>query len=149
LRALLQRVKQASVEIDQSKIASIGEGLLVFLGVEENDTPEDFEFLLKKIPSLRIFSDAEGKMNRSVQEVNGKILVVSQFTLLADTTKGNRPSFFRAAKPEKAQLTYQKFILKLREQGLVVQEGKFGADMQVSLLNDGPVTILLDSREPR
>ncbi len=149
MRALLQRVKQASVEIDQTRIASIGEGLLVFLGVEENDTPEDFDFLLKKIPGLRIFSDTEGKMNRSVQEVNGSILVVSQFTLFADTTKGNRPSFFRAAKPEKAQLTYQKFILKLREQGLVVQEGKFGADMQVSLLNDGPVTIFLDSREPR
>lgn len=147
MRALLQRVKSASVEVDQIRIASIGPGLLVFLGVEERDGPADLEFLLKKVPSLRIFADAEGKMNRSVQEVNGSLLVVSQFTLYADCSKGNRPSFFQAAKPEKAQLTYQKFILKLRELGLVVQEGKFGADMAVTILNDGPVTILLDSKE--
>ncbi len=143
----MQRVKQASVEVDQIKIASIHSGLLIFLGVEEGDGPEDLEYLLKKIPNLRIFPDAEGKMNRSVQEANGNLLVVSQFTLYADCSKGNRPSFFRAAKPEKAQLTYQRLILKLRELGLVVQEGRFGADMQVSLVNDGPVTILLDSKE--
>lgn len=149
MRALLQRVSQASVTVDGAVTGAIGPGLLVFLGVAEEDGAADLELLLKKIPSLRIFPDTEGKMNLSVQESGGGLLVVSQFTLIADTAKGNRPSFFRAAKPAKAQGMYEDFVSRLRANGLKVETGRFGADMKVSLLNDGPVTILLDTKEPR
>lgn len=149
MRAVLQRVAEASVTIDGEVVGQIGPGLLVLLGVAEEDAPEDLEYLLKKVPSLRIFPDAEGKMNLSVVDAKGAVLVVSQFTLIADTAKGNRPSFFRAAKPERAIPAYEEFVSRLRATGLPVETGRFGADMKVRLLNDGPVTILLDSREAR
>lgn len=129
------------------EIGAIGPGLLVFLGIAEEDGPEDLEHLLKKIPALRIFEDDAGKMNLSLVDKGGSILVISQFTLIADTAKGNRPSFFRAAKPEKAEGMYKEFVARLRVAGMKVQTGRFGADMKVRLLNDGPVTILLDTRE--
>jgi D-tyrosyl-tRNA(Tyr) deacylase len=147
LRALLQRVSEASVEIGGETVGAIGPGLLVFLGVAEEDEAADLEQLLKKIPSLRIFPDEAGKMNLSLSEAGGALLVISQFTLIADTTKGNRPSFFRAAKPAKAEAMYREFLASLKIGGLKVQSGRFGADMKVRLLNDGPVTILLDTRE--
>lgn len=147
MRALLQRVSEASVAVDGDTIGSIGPGLLIFLGIAEEDGPEDLDQLLKKIPALRIFEDGEGKMNLSLADKGGALLVISQFTLLADTTKGNRPSFFRAAKPEKAEGLYKEFVARLRVSGVKVQTGRFGADMKVGLLNDGPVTILLDTRE--
>lgn len=147
MRALLQRVSEASVAVSGDTIGSIGQGLLVFLGIAEEDGPEDLEHLLKKIPALRIFEDENGKMNLSLADKGGSLLVISQFTLIADTTKGNRPSFFRAAKPEKAEGLYKEFVARLRVSGMKVQTGRFGADMKVRLLNDGPVTILLDTRE--
>ncbi len=147
LRALLQRVAEASVAVEGSVVGSIQKGILVFLGVAAEDKPEDLEYLLKKIPALRIFPDTAGKMNLAVGESGGALLVVSQFTLLADTTKGNRPSFVPAAEPQKAKATYEMFLSRLRATGLKVECGVFGADMQVHLLNDGPVTIFLDSRE--
>jgi D-tyrosyl-tRNA(Tyr) deacylase len=127
---------------------SIGKGLLVFLAVEEADTPEDIEWLSGKLVRLRIFSDPEGLMNLSLQEVQGDILVVSQFTLFASTKKGNRPSYTRSARPEIAIPLYDQFIQNLSQDlGRPVQTGEFGADMQVSLLNDGPVTIIIDSKQ--
>lgn len=133
--------------VGENTIGSIGPGLLIFLGVADTDERADLDYLLKKIPALRIFEDEGGKMNRSVSETGGSLLVISQFTLYADNSKGNRPSFFRAAKSEKANLMYEQFKANLREAGLRVEAGKFGAEMKVKLLNDGPVTILLDSRE--
>lgn len=147
MRALIQRVSHASVMIENEMVGSIDRGILVFLGVAEEDSEEDLNYLLKKIPSLRIFADAEGKMNLSVLDIQGEVLIVSQFTLIADTAKGNRPSFFRAAKPEKANFFYEDFLVKMKNLGLKIQNGKFGADMKISLLNDGPVTILIDSKE--
>ncbi len=147
MRALIQRVLQASVTIDGLEKSSIGTGLLVLLGIEEADDAMDGDWIAKKIAAMRIFSDAEGRMNRSVQEINGELVVVSQFTLFASTKKGNRPSFIRAAKPEMAIPLYEQFVETLhRESGCPVQTGEFGADMKVSLLNDGPVTIWLDSK---
>lgn len=140
-------MSEASVAIAGETVGAIGNGLVVFLGVAEEDGPEDLEILLRKVPAIRIFTDEEGKMNRSVQEAGGGLLVISQFTLLADNSKGNRPSFFRAGKPEKAEALYKEFVSRLRVAGHKVQTGRFGADMQVRLLNDGPVTILLDTRE--
>ncbi|MGB9601618.1 MAG: D-aminoacyl-tRNA deacylase [Verrucomicrobiia bacterium] len=147
MRAVIQRVSESSVTINGEKKASIGKGLLVLLAIEEADTEQDIEWLAGKIVRLRIFSDPQGLMNLSVQDIGGDILVVSQFTLFASTKKGNRPSFIRAAKPEFAIPMYEKFLKKLAaELGKPVQCGEFGADMKVSLINDGPVTILIDSK---
>ena len=148
MRAVIQRVSQCSVSIAGAVRGSIGKGLLVFLAVEEADTPEDIEWLSGKLVRLRIFSDPEGLMNLSLQEVQGDILVVSQFTLFASTKKGNRPSYTRSARPEIAIPLYDQFIQNLSQDlGRPVQTGEFGADMQVSLLNDGPVTIIIDSKQ--
>ena len=147
MRALLQRVQTASVTIDSELRSSIGPGLLVLLGIEEADTPEDIDWLTGKIVRLRVFPDESGVMNRSVQEAGGDVLVVSQFTLHASTKKGNRPSYIKAARPETAIPLYQNFVAKLQEQlGKKVGTGEFGADMKVTLINDGPVTIWIDSK---
>jgi len=147
MRAVVQRVSQASVTIDQAETASIGQGLLVLVGIEESDGDEDVAWLAGKIARLRVFNDANGVMNLSVQEIRGELLVVSQFTLHASTRKGNRPSYIRAARPEIAVPMYEKFLSALeRETALPVQRGKFGADMKVALVNDGPVTIWMDSK---
>lgn len=147
MRAVIQRVQQASVTIDFSVRASIGLGLLVFVGIEEADTAEDIEWLSGKIVRLRLFPDQDGVMNRSIQEAWGDILVVSQFTLHASTKKGNRPSYIRAARPETAVPLYEQFVSKLEQQlGKRVPTGEFGADMKVALINDGPVTIWIDSK---
>lgn len=147
MRVVIQRVSEASVVIDQIAKARIGAGLLILLGVEEADLDEDVEWLCKKIIQLRIFNDEAGVMNLSVADIGGALLVVSQFTLHASTKKGNRPSYIRAARPETAIPRYEQFVASLREtSGLDVQTGEFGADMKVSLLNDGPVTILIDSK---
>ncbi|MEQ1747997.1 MAG: D-aminoacyl-tRNA deacylase [Prosthecobacter sp.] len=145
MRALIQRSKQASVTIAGEITGSISHGLVVLLGVEHEDTAEDAEWLAGKIAQMRIFSDAEGKMNLGVKEVGGSVLVVSQFTLHASTKKGNRPGFTRAARPEQAIPLYEHFITLLATE-VPVKRGVFGADMQVSLINDGPVTIWMDSR---
>lgn len=147
MRALLQRVKEASVSVAGEIKGQIGAGLLVFLGVEETDTPADIEWLSAKISRLRIFSDEDGQMNRSVMDTGGGLLVISQFTLFASTKKGNRPGFTRAAKPPKAIPLYEAFVARLAEEtGVAVATGEFGADMQVQLLNDGPVTIWIDTQ---
>lgn len=147
MRALIQRVNEASVTVEGETIASIGKGLLVFLGISGHDTEEDIEYLSKKIAGLRIFSDDEGKMNLNVAEVHGSILLVSQFTLFASTKKGNRPSFIDAAPPEIAVPLYEQAIVQLEQAaGVPLKTGKFGADMKVALQNDGPVTLWIDSR---
>ncbi|NCC75343.1 MAG: D-tyrosyl-tRNA(Tyr) deacylase [Clostridia bacterium] len=147
MRALLQRVRSASVEIEGERTALIGPGLLVFLGVTHDDGPDDLAWLAGKVSRLRIFEDENGKMNRSVTESGGAVLVVSQFTLYADTRRGNRPGFDQAARPDLANSLYEDFCTTLRALGLMVATGQFAADMLVSLQNDGPVTILLDSAE--
>ncbi len=144
MKALLQRVSEASVEIDGRVVGAIGKGLLVLLGVEAADGAAQADRLARKVAALRIFEDQAGKMNLSVREVGGSLLVVSQFTLLADLRKGNRPSFIAAALPAVAAPVYEHFCANLRAQGLVVATGRFGARMAVRLINDGPVTIWLD-----
>ena len=147
MRAVLQRVSSASVTIAGTTKARIAAGLLVLVAVEDADTLEDIEWLAGKIVRLRVFSDEQGLMNRSLQEAQGELLVVSQFTLFASTKKGNRPSYLRSARPEVAVPLYEKFVVRLAmELGRPVQTGEFGADMQVVLVNDGPVTILIDSK---
>jgi D-aminoacyl-tRNA deacylase len=147
MRAVIQRVSEAKVTIGGNLKGAIQAGLLVLLAIEETDTAEDTEWLSGKIVRLRIFNDENGLMNRSVQEVNGEILLVSQFTLFASTKKGNRPSFLRSAKPEIAIPVLEQFISRLTNDfGKPIQTGEFGADMQVSLLNDGPMTIIIDSK---
>jgi D-tyrosyl-tRNA(Tyr) deacylase len=147
MRAVIQRVTQASVTIRGQTKASIARGLMVLLAVEETDTPEDIEWLSGKIIRLRVFNDEQGVMNRSVQEADGEILLVSQFTLFASTKKGNRPSYSRSAKPEIAVPLYERFIARLTQDfGKPIPTGEFGADMQVALTNDGPVTIIIDSK---
>ena len=147
MRIVIQRVSEASVTVNEKTVGEIGPGLLVFLGIEDEDTNEDIEWLCQKVAKMRIFNDEEGKINLSVKDVGGELLVVSQFTLHASVKKGNRPSFIRAARPEFAIPMYEKFI-KLLEitAGRDVQTGEFGAEMKVRLLNDGPVTITIDSK---
>ena len=145
MRAVVQRVKYASVTIDGEVTAKIDKGFLVLLGVHEDDSENDAEYLAKKCSGMRIFEDDEEKMNLSVKDVGGSFLVVSNFTLYADCKKGNRPSFVNAARPEKAILLYEKFVSCVRENGIECQTGEFGADMKVELLNDGPVTIVIES----
>jgi len=145
VKAVVQRVSEARVEIDGELVGAIGRGLLVLLGVEAGDGAAAADLLARKIAALRIFEDEAGKMNRPVLEVGGSLLVVSQFTLLADLRKGNRPSFIAAALPAQAEPLYERFCASLRAQGLAVATGRFGARMAVRLVNDGPVTIWLDS----
>ena len=147
MRAVIQRVARASVTIAGAVRGAIGRGLLVLVGCEPGDTVEDLEWLSGKIVRLRVFNDDEGLMNRSVQEVGGEVLVVSQFTLFASTKKGNRPSYSGAARPELAVPLYEAFVNRLTaDLGRAVQTGEFGADMEVMLVNDGPVTICMDTR---
>ena len=145
MKAVVQRTARASVSIDGNTVGRIDRGLLVLLGIEPDDGEADIEYMVKKCSGLRIFEDENGKMNLSVQDVGGSILLVSQFTLLGDARKGNRPSFTGAAVPEKAIPIYERVISELAKR-LPVQTGVFGADMQVELVNDGPVTMLLDSK---
>jgi D-tyrosyl-tRNA(Tyr) deacylase len=147
MRAVVQRVSRARVDVDGTSVGEVGKGLLVFLGVGHGDSEKDAEFLANKIAHLRIFSDEQGLMNRSVIEVGGGVLVVSQFTLWGDCQKGRRPSFIRAAPPEKAKTLYEDFIRHLRGKGLVVGTGEFQEMMEVHLVNDGPVTMLLDTEK--
>lgn len=146
MRLVLQRVKEARVLADGDVLGGINLGLLIFLGVEHNDELEDVSWLVKKVLGIRIFSDGDGKMNCSLNQVNASVLVVSQFTLHASIKKGNRPSFLAAAEPVKANEMYEKFIFGIKNEGIHVESGKFGANMQVELVNDGPVTILMDSK---
>ena len=147
MKALLQRVSKSSVTIDEKIVASIQNGIVVLLGIEESDTNEDIEWLSLKIVNLRIFDDTNGVMNLSVKEISGELIVVSQFTLHASTKKGNRPSYIKAAKPEIAIPLYEKFIHQITlDLGKNIQTGQFGADMKVALINDGPVTILIDTK---
>ncbi len=148
MKAVIQRVKYASVKVDGEIIGAIDNGFLVLLGVSETDTKEDAEILARKTASLRIFQDDDGKMNKSLLDLSYGALVISQFTLLADTKKGNRPSFIHAAKPELAIPLYELFVDELKKNGVTeVAHGEFGADMKVELLNDGPVTIIYDTEQ--
>lgn len=144
--AVIQRVKKASVEVDDTTVGSIGPGLLVLLGVAEADSEADINYVADKVVNLRIFADDAGKMNLSVLNTGGSVLVVSQFTLLGDCRKGRRPSFVAAAGPEKAESFYLKFVEKVREKGVSAETGQFQAMMDVSLVNDGPVTLIIESR---
>jgi D-tyrosyl-tRNA(Tyr) deacylase len=147
MRAVIQRVSEASVVIEKQKVADINQGLLIFLGVEIEDEKEDALWLANKIVQLRIFQDEKGVMNKSITDMDGKVIVVSQFTLHAKTKKGNRPSYIKAARPEQAIPLYEQFKKDLSVAiGRQVQSGKFGADMKVSLINDGPVTIIIDTK---
>jgi len=147
MKAVIQRVSQASVTINNEKIADINLGLLILVGIEDADTTEDIDWLTAKISQLRIFNDENEVMNKSVQDVNGDIIVVSQFTLHASTKKGNRPSYLKASKPDIAIPLYEAFINSMEKSiGKKVQTGQFGADMKVSLINDGPVTIIIDTK---
>ena len=146
MRVVLQRVSHASVTVEEKVIGKIQRGFLLLVGVTHDDAKEDMEYLVRKIVQMRIFEDEEGKLNRSIQDISGEILSVSQFTLYADTKKGNRPSFSKAAPGDVALEMFEHFNGLLRDTGILVETGQFGADMKVELLNDGPVTILLDSK---
>jgi D-tyrosyl-tRNA(Tyr) deacylase len=148
MRAVIQRVKKSSVKAGNEIVGQIGKGLLVLLGVARDDTAKDADYLANKIINLRIFEDPDGKMNRSLLEAGGELLVVSQFTLLADCRKGRRPSFIEAAEPQKATDLYETFVDRVREKGVKVQTGRFRAMMEVALINDGPVTVIIESRAP-
>jgi D-tyrosyl-tRNA(Tyr) deacylase len=147
MRAVIQRVSQASVVVAEETVGAIDQGLMVLLGVAQEDTSKDAVYLADKTAGLRIFEDDDGKMNRSVKDIGGSILVVSQFTLLGDCRKGRRPGFSDAAPPELADALYQEYVDALRNRGIKVATGVFRANMQVALVNDGPVTIMLDSRK--
>jgi len=147
MKAVLQRVSKASVKVDSEVVGSIDGGFLVFLGVGKEDTREDIDFLVRKIVGMRVFSDEDGKFNLSVKDTGGSLLVVSQFTLFANTKKGNRPSFIDAAPPEMAEKMYEEFCSACEAEGVKVEKGVFAAMMEVELVNDGPVTVCLDSKE--
>ena len=146
MRAVVQRVERASVSVEGEIRGQIGAGFLVLIGVEEGDGDADFRYIAEKVPNLRVFEDEQGKMNRSLLDVGGELLAVSQFTLLGDARGGRRPSFITAARPETADPMYERLVADWRARGIRVETGVFGAHMKVSLVNDGPVTILLDSR---
>ncbi|KOY71342.1 D-aminoacyl-tRNA deacylase [Apilactobacillus kunkeei] len=145
MRVVLQRVSHASVSIDKKQVGKINQGFLLLVGIKDGDTKDDIDYLVRKISNLRIFADEDGKTNLSLQSINGEILSVSQFTLYADTKKGNRPSFTKAGKPDFASDMYDQFNQSLRDAGNHVETGRFGADMQVDLQNDGPFTIIFDT----
>jgi D-tyrosyl-tRNA(Tyr) deacylase len=145
MRAVIQRVKEAEVRVDDSITGKIDHGLLVFLGVAEDDTDKDLNYLIDKSVNLRIFQDKQGKMNLSLKDIEGEMLVISQFTIMGDARKGRRPSFTGAGNPAKAEAYYKEFIEKIRSTDIKVESGIFAADMDIELINDGPVTILLDS----
>lgn len=147
MRAVIQRIKRASVRVEGQIVGKADQGLLVLIAVTQTDTEKDMQYLVDKTIGLRIFEDEEGKMNRSVHDIGGEILVVSQFTLYGDVRKGRRPSFTKSAPPEMADQLYLDYVQKLMDAGLSVEKGIFGADMEVELVNDGPVTILLDSEK--
>lgn len=146
MKAVIQRVSEASVKVDGIIVGQIAAGLLLLIGIDEQDTNSDADWLVQKVLNLRIFGDDEGKLNLSVLDISGEILCISQFTLIADYKKGNRPSFFKAAKPDKAIPLFEYFKEKIAASGLKTESGIFGADMKVSLINDGPVTIVMDSQ---
>ena len=148
MKVVIQRVSEAKVEIDNKEVAAISNGYLLLLGINAEDIEEDVDWLVPKIVKLRIFSDEQGMMNKNIQEIDGNIIVVSQFTLFASTKKGNRPSFLQSARPDIAIPLYEQFKAKIeKELGKTIQSGIFGADMKVSLTNDGPVTIIIDSKD--
>ncbi len=144
MKLVVQRVKDAKVEVKETIVGQIKKGYLVLLGVTHEDTKENADFLAKKLCNLRVFKDENGKMNLNIKQVEGELLIVSQFTLYGDCTEGNRPSFINAAKPDRANELYEYFCSKCKENGINVEKGIFGADMKVSLINDGPVTIILE-----
>lgn len=145
MKIVIQRVANAIVKIEEKTVGEIQKGFLVLLGIKQGDTTELADILVKKLCNLRVFEDENNKMNLSIKDINGKLLIVSQFTLYADCKKGNRPSFIEAARPEEAEPLYEYFKQGCRKEGIEVQSGKFGADMKVSLLNDGPVTIIIEA----
>ncbi|UPA30155.1 D-aminoacyl-tRNA deacylase [Terrisporobacter glycolicus] len=147
MRAVVQKVSSSKVTVDEEVVGQINQGLMVLLGVTHDDTSKDVDYMVDKITNLRIFEDAQGKMNLSLKDVNGEVLAVSQFTLYGDARRGRRPSFSDAARPEVANPLYEEFVQKMKNQGINVGTGKFGAHMMVDLTNDGPVTILLESRK--
>lgn len=147
MRAVIQRVTEAAVRVDGEVIGQIEKGFLVLLGVEEGDEEKDFQYIATKVPNLRIFEDENGKMNLSLLDVSGQVLLVSQFTLLGDARQSRRPGFTQAARPEVANPMYERMAAHWRGMGITVQTGRFGADMKVSLINDGPVTMLMDSHK--
>ncbi len=146
MRILIQRVSSASVTVEGEIIGKVGQGMLILLGIETEDNDDDIDYLVRKIIALRIFEDEQGVMNNPIKEISGEILIVSQFTLHASTKKGNRPSYIRAARPEIAIPLYEKFVEALRSENIKIETGRFGAMMQVTLINDGPVTIWMDSK---
>lgn len=146
MRVVIQRVSEASVKVDNKIVGEIGKGLMLLIGVDESDENSDADWLVKKILDVRVFSDDEGKMNHSVKDINGEILCISQFTLISDYKKGNRPSYIKAARPEKAIPLFEYFKDEMKKSGLKTESGIFGADMKVSLINDGPVTLVFDSK---
>jgi D-aminoacyl-tRNA deacylase len=147
VRAVVQRIERAAVSVSDRRISSVGKGICVFLGIEKDDSPGDADYLLEKIINLRIFEDRDGKMNLSLLDEGGEMMVVSQFTLLADCRKGRRPSFTRAEDPERAKALYELFVAKGRERGVRTEVGEFQAMMKIDLVNDGPLTMLLDSKK--